>query len=246
MASLGDIRLITLDLDDTLWPIVPVIERAERLLHEHLAEHAPGVVEKFTPHCLRGLRAEVEELHPELGNDITALRKRSIALALERSGEPGHHADAAFEVFWNARNEVDLFPDAAPALERLSRHFSLAAVSNGNADVTLMPMGHYFDFSLSARQAGVMKPDPGIFHRACETAGVRPGQVLHVGDDLHCDVQGALDAGLQAAWIHRPELAMPSTSPVEQKPAGALLFHSLRQLADALLGADNGRALTTS
>ena len=236
MRAAGNLRLITLDLDDTLWPIVPVIERAERLLHEHLAECAPRVVEHFTPHCLRALRAEVEELHPELGNDITALRQRSIALALERSGESARHASTAFEVFWKARNEVDLFPDAIPALERLSQHYTLAAVSNGNASVMTMSLGRHFDFSLSAREAGVMKPEPGIFRQACERAGVLPGETLHVGDDLHCDVIGALDAGLQAAWIHRPELAMPGISPTRHKPDGALLFQSLEQLADALLG----------
>ena len=41
MLDLGKIKAITLDLDDTLWPIWPTIERAEKALHDWLSEHAP-------------------------------------------------------------------------------------------------------------------------------------------------------------------------------------------------------------
>ena len=36
------IRAITLDLDDTLWPIWPTITRAENVLQAWLADHAPA------------------------------------------------------------------------------------------------------------------------------------------------------------------------------------------------------------
>ena len=61
--------------------------------------------------------------------------------------------------------------------------------------------------SVDAASMGCAKPDPRIFARACELAGVRAHQVLHVGDDPHLDVRGAQAAGLQAVWLRRPSLA---------------------------------------
>ena len=41
------IQAITLDLDDTLWPIWPTIQRAEQALAAWLAERAPGAAAVF-------------------------------------------------------------------------------------------------------------------------------------------------------------------------------------------------------
>jgi putative hydrolase of the HAD superfamily len=41
MLNLSKIQAITLDLDDTLWPVWPTIARAEVVLHDWLEVHAP-------------------------------------------------------------------------------------------------------------------------------------------------------------------------------------------------------------
>ena len=41
MLDLTLIKAITLDLDDTLWPVWPAIEKAEQALLDWLARHAP-------------------------------------------------------------------------------------------------------------------------------------------------------------------------------------------------------------
>ncbi len=42
------------------------------------------------------------------------------------------------------------------------------------------------------------KPDPRIFHEACQLLDVPPKHTLHVGDTLRDDIEGARGAGLQA------------------------------------------------
>lgn len=212
-ADIRNIRLLTLDLDDTLWAIEPVIARAEKKLHEWLAENAPQAARKFTAEGIRKLRGEAEKLFPALDNDITALRRKSIEMALLRSGENPDLEAEAFEVFWAARNDVELYPEVEGALAWLKENFTIAAVSNGNADVTSMPLREYFDFSLSARDAGVMKPAAEIFHKACAMAGCKPRNALHAGDDILCDVIGAHKAGLHAAWINRDAADWHSRQP---------------------------------
>lgn len=197
------LRLVTLDLDDTLWAVAPVIARAEARLHAWLAEHCPATASRFDIHALRALRGEAETRHPDLRGDLTALRRASIRLAIQRAGDDETLTDAAFDAFFAARNEVDCFEDVLPALARLKSRFIVGAISNGNACVRRAGLGEYFDFALSAREAGSAKPAREIFQKACALAGIEPQQALHAGDDIECDVRGALAAGMHAAWIHR-------------------------------------------
>lgn len=222
------IRLVTLDLDDTLWAIAPLIARAETRLHESLAKHCPTTATQFSAEQLRGLRRDVETLHPELAGDITALRLQSIRMALRRAGDDESMADAAFEAFWAARNEIECFADVVPALVKLKSKYVVAAVSNGNACLKRAGLEHYFDFSISARDAGCAKPARAIFHQACARAGVRPDETLHAGDDIECDVRGALAAGLHAAWINRDSKLRVLAPP-------AITFSSLAALASHLV-----------
>jgi putative hydrolase of the HAD superfamily len=202
-ALMPRIRAITLDLDDTLWPIQPTIERAEAALHAWLARHAPAVVKRYDIEALRVLRDGVLRDRPDLEHDFTRIRHYSISLALQRCGHDPALADAAFEAFFTVRNELELYPEVDDALQALSSRYALLAVTNGNADISRMPVARHFQGSVSARELGVGKPDPRIFEAACERLRMAPHEVMHVGDDWQLDVEGALGAGLWAVWLHR-------------------------------------------
>jgi putative hydrolase of the HAD superfamily len=221
------IKAITIDLDDTLWPIWPVIERAEKALHRWLVEHAPMTAALFSnPLALRDIRASMSTARPDLKHDMSALRRESIRFALTRADEDPLLAEAAFEVFFDERQRVTLFDDALPALEFLSARYPLVALSNGNADVRRVGIGQFFRASINAREFGVGKPDPRIFLAACGVVEVQPEQVLHVGDDITLDALGALNAGMQAAWLNRSDELWPH----EQEPHVTLA--SLDELRD--------------
>lgn len=206
MLDLTKIRAISLDLDDTLWPIWPTIARAERVLLDWLKLHAPATAALFgSPEALRAIRNQMHELRPDLHADLSAMRRESIRLALQRAGEDGALAEDAFDVFFAERQRVELFDDVLPALDLLAARFPLVALTNGNADVERVGLGAYFTASITASGFGVAKPDARIFHAAAVAAGVAPEQVLHVGDDALLDVLGALDAGMQAVWVNRSE-----------------------------------------
>ncbi len=210
MLDLAKIRAITLDLDDTLWPIWPVIERAEGALASWLRIHAPRTARVFSDTSQRfRLREHVVKTRPDIGHDMSALRLEVIRQALQNSAEDTALAAPAFEVFFEARMKVDLFDDAVPALEFLAKRFPLVALSNGNADVNRVGIGHFFHGSVSAHQFGIGKPDPRIFHAAAQSAQCASDEVLHIGDDLALDVQGALAAGMQAVWLNRNDQPLP-------------------------------------
>lgn len=206
MLDLTIIKAITLDLDDTLWPVWPVIERAEAALNEWLGRHAPMTAALFAnPMARHEIREHVVRTRPELKNDLSAVRREAIRVALYRSNEDPLLADEAFEVFFAARHEVTLYDDALRALEFLSARYPVVALSNGNADVARIGLGPYFRAAISAQAFGVGKPDPRIFLAAAGAVDVHPYHVLHVGDDAALDVLGALNAGMQTAWVNRSD-----------------------------------------
>ena len=203
----ADIRAITLDLDDTLWPVWPAIERAEHELHAWLAVHASATARRFDASALRGLRDAVVSEFPQWAHDFSRLRRESLVRALTLAGDDHALAGPAYDVFFAARNRVEFYADALPALQALASRWPIAALTNGNADLHAIGVAPYFKTVVSAREFGVGKPDARIFLEACRQLGAAPHQVLHIGDDWALDVAGAHAAGLRSAWVRRDDTA---------------------------------------
>lgn len=202
------LRALSLDLDDTLWPVWPAIRQAEARLQQWLQAFAPATHAAHDRAAMQALRLAVAQDRPDWAHDLSALRQESIRRALLAAGDDPALAGPAFEVFFEARHQVTLFDDVLPALTRLAARYPLLALSNGNAQVQRVPgLGRFFSAALSARDLGLAKPAPEVFMAVCARAGCAPHEVLHIGDDAVMDVDGALTAGLQAAWVQRPELA---------------------------------------
>jgi HAD superfamily hydrolase (TIGR01549 family) len=194
MLDLGKVRAISFDLDDTLWPIWPTIERAEKALLDWLTLNAPVAATLFADAVVvRDLRESIGVNRPDL----------------ERAGEDSSRAAVAFEVFFAERQRVTLFDDSLACLEFLSARYPLVSLSNGNADLQRVGLAPYFRAAISAREFGVGKPDPRIFVAAAGAVDVQHVFRQHVGDDMALDALGALNAGMQAAWINRDEQMWP-------------------------------------
>lgn len=204
MLSTDKIRAISLDLDDTLWPIKPIMVNAERVLQAWFRAHAPSTATLCEQPGLQArVRAEVVARYPGQSHNMGMLRLEMIRALLSQAGDDAAMAESAFELFHAERQRVQFFEDALPALERLSQRWPLIAVSNGTADLVQTGLSAYFRAGVSAHVFGVAKPDPRIFEEAARLAGVEVAQVLHVGDDAELDGKGALQSGMQAAWINR-------------------------------------------
>jgi FMN hydrolase / 5-amino-6-(5-phospho-D-ribitylamino)uracil phosphatase len=202
-------RVISFDLDDTLWPVAPVLAAAEAALHEWLQERYPRTMHGHDTHSMRGLRAKIAAQFPEQSHDFTFLRRRALAAQFISAGYAESACEEALEVFLAARNRVEVYDDVRPALERLRMRYRLFALSNGNADPNRCGLGAFFDGHVSAIVAGAAKPDARIFAALAEMAGVSPEEVLHVGDDPLADVVGARQAGMQTAWLNRDSRTWP-------------------------------------
>lgn len=223
-------KVITLDLDDTLWDAAPTLARAEQCVYDWLAENYPDLARRCTIETMREHRRRLADAEEHLRHDLTILRRTSLArLALDH-GQPEDLADAAMDVFLEARNDVTFYDDVVPVLERLQREFRLVALSNGNADVTRTALRHLFDHAFSPSHLGTSKPDPAMFHAVMEVTGADASDIVHVGDEPTTDILGAQRAGIRAVWVNRSGIEWPEGTP----PPDAQIA-SLQELP-ALLG----------
>lgn len=223
-------RAILFDLDDTLWPIGPVIARAEELVHAWLAAHAPRVAARYSIEDLRAARMALLQAQPAYHLDLGALRRAGLLAAFAEVGEDAAGVAHAMAVYYQARNTVELYEDVLPALEQIGTLAVVGSISNGNADLQSIGLAHHFRYSLSASAHGSAKPDPAIFLAACAALDVAPHDAVYVGDDILLDVQGAQAAGLRAVWLNRTG----STRHLEHGVTPDAICRDMRELLDWL------------
>ena len=224
------IRALTLDLDDTLWPVLPALERADHELDAYLRQHHPDVARAWPIPAMRALRTQVAQERADLAHDFTAQRHITMQRAFAACGLEEAPLDVLWDIYFTARNSVELYADSLPALQRITAAYPVASLTNGNADLDMIGIRTHFAHHICARDTGVAKPDPRIFAAAAERLGVAPEEILHVGDDPVLDVVGARDAGLKTAWINRARVSWPEAL----GPAPDLDLADMTALADWL------------
>ncbi len=211
---MNELRLITFDLDDTLWPVEPVMQGAEKVLGDWLAERVPEYSKRFPPRVLLQFVRDISRQRPDLDGFVSRKRLFLLQAVLTECGLSEAQceimAQQAFEVFLAARQQVQPYPGAVAALSRLSECYALCAVSNGNADIRQTPFSPYFADAISAESCGFPKPDPRIFQLALDRFGVSAAECVHIGDHPDTDVQAAMQAGLHAIWINREQAQWPA------------------------------------
>ena len=197
------INVLSFDLDDTLWPCSPTILNAEKILYQWMSDHVPEITQCYDIQQLRDRRKLLLIARPELSHDLTALRLLSFEQLADEFNLPLDWTVPAFEIFHQARQEVNLFDDVEPVLDKLCKTFRLASITNGNADTVRTGIDHWFDVSLTSEKFGQLKSQPGIYTKVLELMAVNAEEMTHIGDDPVHDVLGAKLGGVSAIWLNR-------------------------------------------
>ena len=200
------IKLITFDLDDTLWPVTEVIIRAEACCQQWLQAHYPDAAQVLAGEQLRQIQQQLLSRQPQYRHNLSALRRDTLAQGFQQASyspaQSRQLAQQAFRVFHDARNEVCFFPGTLDTLAALAEHYRLGALSNGNADLKKIGVASLFDFHHSAESVGRRKPAADMFYAALRSAGVAAAECVHVGDHPDEDVAAAQNAGFHAVWAN--------------------------------------------
>jgi len=210
------IKVITFDLDNTLWDVERVMIKAEQRLHRWLTVEVPEVAEHYAGDALNELRTAVLAENPGLIHDLSKLRREVIYQAIRECGyehgEAGSLADAAFAEFYEARHRVEYFEGALETLATLAENHLLCALTNGNADFKKLQLDRFFSFGISSADVGVGKPAPDMFIEALTRAKTQAHEAIHVGDHLIDDIQGAAEVGMHTIWVNLKDQPLSSST----------------------------------
>lgn len=154
----------------------------------------------------------------ELSHDVVQVRLVSYRLGLEHMGFNApiaqQMAQKALDYFIHLRSDFVVPESSKQFLANLSRKYPLVAISNGNVDTETIGISHYFQHVYHAgwqKDGSLLKQKPAndMFVKACEKLAIKPLQLLHVGDCGRADIQGALSAGCQTAWLSCYDVGQP-------------------------------------
>jgi putative hydrolase of the HAD superfamily len=107
-----------------------------------------------------------------------------------------------------AKMDLVLFDDVMPALDELKKHsLKLGLISNIEQDMTAtldkLGLSAILDNVVTSQDAGVTKPQPGIFQYALKKSAVKPAEAIYVGDQYQVDIIGAKGAGMRGILLDR-------------------------------------------
>ncbi len=195
---------------DALGTLVTFVDPYGALGEELAARGAPVARDD----ARRAMRAEIAyyRVHHDEASDeagLADLRDRCAEVLRAELPAPARdlpHGDLLAALLGALRFRA--FPEVPAALRALrERGHPLVVVSNW--DVSLhgvlrtTGLAGLLDAVVTSAELGTAKPDPAIFTHALGLVGAGPEGVLHVGDSLEADVEGARAAGLRPVLLAR-------------------------------------------
>tara|TARA_B100001057_G_scaffold391655_1_gene399972 strand:- start:19137 stop:19838 length:702 start_codon:yes stop_codon:yes gene_type:complete len=198
------IKLITFDLDDTLWDNMPTITRAEIDTRKWIEDRV-GKIEWGSFEDFLHLREELILEDESIKWDISKLRKEIFRRKINHVEPEKFKNDLvnnAFNIFIKKRHEVILFDGVETAIKELSKKYQLGILTNGNADIFKFDIGKYFNFSISCLEAKDSKPNRSHFDKAKEITKINFNEMLHIGDHQINDIFGAFNLGIETLWFN--------------------------------------------
>lgn len=231
--------LVLFDLDDTLFAHRRAVSAG--ILAHRLA--LGGGLETADHRAEDGRWNELEERHYHryLAGELDFVGQRrararefvepfGVDLATDSAADDWF--DSYFERYIDA---WQLHEDALACLDDLGeRGIRLGIITNGDPvfqanKIDRLGIAGRFEHVIASGSLGFTKPDPRIFHYACDLFAVTPSDAMYVGDRLATDAIGAADAGLRGVWLDRDGLAAPAEL-ARASATGARVIQSLDEV----------------
>lgn len=213
--QLGPIQAMSFDLDDTLYDNRPVMEHLEQQIMQWLYQQHPVVASRPIA-WWKALKFHLAEEDSWLRHDVTLWRFEQIHQGLLQLGySPSLARQAAedtMEEVLRLRNLVDVPRLTHQVLSQLASQIPLIAITNGNVDVDKIGLSHYFQLVLKAGVDGRAKPYPDMFSKAQQFLKLPAETILHIGDHLVTDVQGAKENRFQSCWYNDQDRTLRANS----------------------------------
>ena len=205
MSRITGIKVISFDGDGTLWDFEKVMRHSLKIVLTELVKLTPEAAEKLDIEKIIEIRNGVAgELKGKVTN-LEEVRLEAFKETLRYAGRPDDDlANQLNEMYLKHRFEdIELYEDVLPVMQKLEKKYTLGLLSNGNSYPERCGLDGIFQFVVFSQDIGFEKPDPRFYETAVREAGCPAEQILHVGDSLENDVEGAARAGIHTVWLNR-------------------------------------------
>lgn len=228
--ALNSIQALTFDLDDTLYDNSPFMIKAVDEMMITITQ-VDGL-QDLQLNEFNKIKHDVLIEQPDIYHDVIAWRIATIQTLLRLKGikdqsQLNQITDDSMNSFIFWRNKVVVPQDSYDILAALAEKYPLAVITNGNADIDKIGLQDYFQFSLRGGADGLSKPFADMFTLAAKQLNLAAKNILHVGDNLITDVQGAINSGMQACWINIADIDI-----YQQAEASVLPHVEIKQLSE--------------
>lgn len=200
------ISAISFDGDMTLWDFRKVMRHSLKKALAELRRLVPTQdAADLTVEEMIAIRNRVEDEEQGRTWNHEELRLLAFERTLESIGTPDRDLAGHLNALYlkHRFEDIKLYPDVIPALDRLVPHYKLGLLSNGNSYPERCGLEGRFAFVVFSQDVRVRKPDRRIFEITVQKAGCPMDELLHVGDSFENDVKGAHGAGANTVWLNR-------------------------------------------
>ncbi|NUQ20091.1 MAG: HAD family hydrolase [Gemmatimonadaceae bacterium] len=238
------LRAVTFDYWDTLYDGATKSERVvlrQGAIRKLLADIGREIADDDFVALYRASGAEAERWWREEHRGYTTQERIRWLLARVNVERPAdcRHVAAAERAVDDAlvAHPAPLLPGAGDGVARLASAFTLAIVSDtgfasGRAQDRLLERDQllaFFAATVYSMDIGHAKPRPEPFAAALRALGTAPAETIHVGDNEHTDVRGALKAGMRAVRVDFVRAGGPSEAEFVARSFEELVTYLLSQ-----------------
>lgn len=206
--DLSKIKVLSFDLDNTIYDCQSVLTRAENWFTTYLCDRY-GLGGKYQSYDYwANVKSKVLHEDLSLEDDVTLLRAQSLVVAFKEIGIPlkGGLEEAMdlVKLFVKKRSEGVVSGEVRTLMSALKSKYPLISVSNGNLDAKQLEVSSYFETDLRpVRFKFHRKPHQDLFIECANFKQVQPCEILHIGDDPYTDVFGAVSSGCKCVWLRK-------------------------------------------
>lgn len=206
MSLSGTFKAVLFDLGGTLIKTVEVAEVYRAILKAHGVEASLNEIAKA-----HGESEKESDFYDEMVRWKEGFWVRWNSRVLEKIGIEDNREYLARKIdeLWWDYAQVEVYPDVIDTLTRLkSGNVKVGVITNAfekdyQQILQKLALTQYFDVVIGVDACNRAKPDPAIFLHAVHKLGVRPEEVIFVGDSIKRDYEGARRAGLKPLLIDR-------------------------------------------
>lgn len=188
-------KCLMFDLDNTLIVRVPTVERVAKkmcsLWFENEPENHEKIIDAFARAFVSGY-VSVHHMWDMFSHEIDV---------------HGRTWDEFQKLWYFYFSFLTVVEPSIGAIEELKRMgYKVVILTNGleieqNAKVDSAGLREMFDEVYVSESLGIHKPDPGVFLLCAEKLGLKPEEVIYVGDHWQNDIRGGRSAGMRTIWM---------------------------------------------